>query len=86
MGITALKFVIGEVNRQFYGLKLRFTAPLTRRRKRKFPTIKPPIYLPKWKIGMQLTPKWKNISLVKRVKYERSKVKEIYCGEKMRQL
>ena len=34
----------------FYGRKLRFTAPLTRRRKTKFPTVKPPIYLPKCQI------------------------------------
>ena len=29
---------------------------LTRRRKTKFPTVKPPIYLPKWQIWMQLSP------------------------------
>ena len=29
-----------------------------RRRKTKFPTIKLPIYLPKWQIWMQLSPKW----------------------------
>ena len=32
-------------------------APLMRRRKTKFPTVKPPIYLPKWQIWMQLSPK-----------------------------
>ena len=31
-----------EVNRRFYGRKFRFTATLTRRRKTKFPTVKPP--------------------------------------------
>ena len=50
MGITASNLSFGEVNRRFYGRKLRFTAPLTRRRKTKFPTVKPPIYLPKWQI------------------------------------
>ena len=30
-----------DVNRQFYGRKLRFTAPLARRRNTKFPIIKP---------------------------------------------
>ena len=33
MGITASNLSFGEVNRRFYGRKLRFTAPLTRRRK-----------------------------------------------------
>ena len=28
---------------------------LTSRRKTKFPTVKPPIYLPKWQIWMQLS-------------------------------
>ena len=56
MGITASNLAFGEVNRRFYGRKLRFTAPLTRRRKMKFPTVKPPIYLPKWQIWMQLSP------------------------------
>ena len=60
MGITALNLSLGEVNRRFYGRKLRFTAPLTRRRKTKFPTVKPPIYLPKWQIWMQLSPKYKD--------------------------
>ena len=58
MGITASNLSFGEVNRRFYGRKLRFTAPLTRRRKTKFPTVKPPIYLPKCQIWMQLSPKW----------------------------
>ena len=57
MGITASNLSFGEVNRRFYGRKLRFTAPLTRRRKTKFPTVKPPIYLPKCQIWMQLSPK-----------------------------
>ena len=56
MGITASNLSFGEVNRRFYGRKLRFTAPLTRRRKTKFPTVKPPIYLPKYPIWMQLSP------------------------------
>ena len=56
MGITASNLSFVEVNRRFYGRKLRFTAPLTRRRKTKFPTVKPPIYLPKWQIWMQLSP------------------------------
>ena len=50
MRITASNLSFGEVNRRFYGHKLRFTAPLTRRRKTKFPTVKPPIYLPKCQI------------------------------------
>ena len=58
MGITASNLSFGEVNRRFYGRKLRFTAPLTRRRKTKFPTVKPPIYLPKCQIWMQLSPNW----------------------------
>ena len=58
MGITASNLSFGEENRRFYGRKLRFTAPLTRRRKTKFPTVKPPIYLPKCQIWMQLSPKW----------------------------
>ena len=49
------------VNQRFYGHKLRFTVPLTRRRKTKFPTVKPPIYLPKWQIWMQLSPKYTGI-------------------------
>ena len=56
MGITASNLSFGEVNRRFYGRKLRFTAPLTRRRKTKFPTVKPPIYLPKCQIWKQLSP------------------------------
>ena len=63
MGITASNLSFGEVNRRFYGRKLRFTAPLTRRRKTKFPTVKPPIYLPKYQIWMQLSPKYKNVTL-----------------------
>ena len=62
MGITASNLSFGEVNRRFYGRKLRFTAPLTRRRKTKFPTVKPPIYLPKWQIWMQLSPNYKLMS------------------------
>ena len=58
MGITASNLSFGEVNWRFYGRKLRFTAPLTRRRKTKFPTVKPPIYLPKCQIWKQLSPKW----------------------------
>ena len=58
MGITASNMSFGEVNRRFYGRKLRFTAPLTRRRKTKFPTVKPPIYLPKCQIWKQLSPKF----------------------------
>ena len=46
MGITASNLSFGEVNRRFYGRKLRFKAPLTRRRKTKFPAVRPPIYLP----------------------------------------
>ena len=48
MWITIFKKIsFGEVYRRFYGWKFRFPAPLTRRRKTKFPTIKPTIYLPK---------------------------------------
>ena len=60
MGITASNLSSGKVNRRFYGRKLRFTAPLTRRRKTKFPTVKPPIYLPKCQIWKQLSPKYQN--------------------------
>ena len=56
MGITASNLSFGEVNRRFYGRKLRFTATRQRRRKTKFPTVKPPIYLPKCQIWMQLSP------------------------------
>ena len=59
MGITASNLSFGEVNRRFYSRKLRFMAPLTRRRKTKFPTVKLPIYLPKCQIWKQLSPKWK---------------------------
>ena len=45
-----------------YGRKLRFTAPLTRRRKTKFPTVKPPIYLPKCQIWKQFSRKYVKIS------------------------
>ena len=35
----------GEVKRRLYDRKFRFMAPLTRRSKMKFPTVKPPIYI-----------------------------------------
>ena len=47
MGITVLKIVICGGKLSVYDRKLRFTAPLTRRRKTKFPTIKPTIHLHK---------------------------------------
>ena len=47
MGITIFKISFGEVYRRIYVRKSRFTAPLTRRRKTKFPTVYPTIYLPK---------------------------------------
>ena len=56
MGIIASNLSFGEVNRRFYGSKLSFTAPLTCCRKTKFQTVKPPIYLPKCQIWMQLSP------------------------------
>ena len=67
MGITASNLSFGEVNRRFYGRKLRFTAPLTRRRKTKFPTAKTPIYLPKCQIWMQLSPKYGLKIMLKRI-------------------
>ena len=66
MGITASNLSFGEVNRRFYGRKLRFTAPLTRRRKTKFPTVKPPIYLPKCQIWKQLSPNSNALAYVTR--------------------
>ena len=60
MEITASNLSFGEVNRvlrsqiTFYG----DATALKRRRKTKFPTVKPPIYLPKWQIWMQLSPKF----------------------------
>ena len=41
------KFSFGEVYRWIYVRKSRFTASLARRRKTKFPTVYPTIYLPK---------------------------------------
>ena len=41
-------FSFGEVYHRYYDRKLRFTAPLTHRRKTNYPTLKPTIYLPKW--------------------------------------
>ena len=50
-GITIFKILLCEV-----GWKSRFTAPLMRRRKTKFSTIYPSLYLPKWKFWIQLSP------------------------------
>ena len=48
-GQLYLRLSFGDVNRRFYGQKLRLTFPLTgRRRKMKFTTIKPTIYISKW--------------------------------------
>ena len=47
MAITDGKFSSWEVNCQFYGHKLHFTAPLMCRRKTIFATMKPTIYRPK---------------------------------------
>ena len=77
MGITASNLSFGEVNRRFYGRKLRFTAPLTRRRKTKFPTVKPPIYLPKCQIWMQLSPKY----LYFKNRYLHQQKEQIYLTE-----
>ena len=46
-GYPYSKFSFGEVYRRIYVRKSRFTALLTRRRKTKFPTVYPTIYLPK---------------------------------------
>ena len=46
-GLPYSKFSFREVYRRIYLQKSRFMAPLTRRRKTKFPTIYPTIYLPK---------------------------------------
>ena len=89
MGITASNLSFGEVNRRFYGRKLRFTAPLTRRRKTKFPTVKKPIYLPKWQIWMQLSPKdtvanfWR-YPIRRRVTY--ASALEYFVNERLEQL
>ena len=55
MGIIAFKFVIWG-GRLIGGLRseISFYGD-TRRRKTKFPTLKPPIYAPKWQISMQLS-------------------------------
>ena len=46
-GLTLLQIVFWEGKSSVYGRKLRFTAPPTGRRKTKFATIKPTIYLSK---------------------------------------
>ena len=56
MGITIFKFPFVEVYRRIYVRKSRFTAPLARRSKTKFPTVYPATYLPKWKFLIQLSP------------------------------
>ena len=61
MGITIFKISFREVYRRIYVRKSRFTAPLARRRKTKFPTVYPTIYLPKWKFWIQLSPKWQSV-------------------------
>ena len=47
---------LGWKNCWFYGLKLRFMAPLMHGHKMKFPTIKLMNYLPKWQFWRQLLP------------------------------
>ena len=49
-----ITFILGD----FYDRKLRFTAPLTRRRKTKSQTIQPTMYFRKWKFERQLYPKF----------------------------
>ena len=62
-GLPYSKFSFREVYRRIYLQKSRFMAPLTRRRKTKFPTIYPTIYLPKWKFWIQLSPKCVSIGI-----------------------
>ena len=48
MGITIFNnFILGGISSDICVRKSRFTAPLARRRKTKFPTLYPTIYLPK---------------------------------------
>ena len=45
---------IWEVYRRIYVRKSRITAPLTRRRRTKFPTVHPTIYLPKYFLNIKI--------------------------------
>ena len=58
MGIIKFKISFWEVYCWIYVRKSRFMASLTRRRKTKFPTVYPTIYLPKWKCWIQLSPNY----------------------------
>ena len=55
-GINMFKYSFGEVYCRIYGWKSRWMAPLMHRRKTKFPTLYPTIYLPKWKFWILLSP------------------------------
>ena len=56
MGITIYKiFIWGGISSDIHS-EITFTASLTQRRKTKFPTVYPTIYLPKWKFWIQLYP------------------------------
>ena len=47
VGMTIFKVSFGEVYRRIYGPKWLFTGSLASRRKTKFPTLYPTIYVPK---------------------------------------
>ena len=55
--IVLKKMSFGKANRRFCVRELRgFTAPMSRRRKTKFATIKPTIYIPKQQFFVHLSP------------------------------
>ena len=59
MGITIFKFFIWEGISSDIWSEIKFYGSLALRHKSKFPTVYPMIYLPKWKIWTQLSPKTK---------------------------
>ena len=66
MGIAIFIISFWEVYRRINGRKSRFTAPLARRHKTKFPTVYPTIYLPKLQFWIQLSPKRSTYAIQKR--------------------
>ena len=61
IGITIFQYVILGCISSDIRSEIIILAPLTRRRKTNFPTVYPTIYLPKWQIWIQLSPKWPRI-------------------------